>query len=158
MDPFKSLHYQEKPLHLGNVWDLQSALLYQKLGFKAMIVSPLFAKPEGTSESPSGANNWRQLCLRRPGYACVHTGTPLRGAPGITTMLNAVSLALCFLFTCAYAQTTRKLPAPTVTPLRGYPGLGCHRSLTHRFPGRQRAPFGTCTWATAAGAIPATVY
>ena len=103
-----------------------------------MIVSPLFAKPEGTSESPSGANNWRQLCLRRPGYACVHTSTPLRGAPGITTMLNAVSLALCFLFTCAYAQTTRKLPAPTVTPLRGYPGLGCHRSLTHRFPGRQR--------------------
>lgn len=36
MDPFKSLHYQEKPLHLGNVWDLQSALLYQNLGFQAI--------------------------------------------------------------------------------------------------------------------------
>ena len=118
--------------------DFSHNFLLAFLCMGVMIVSPLFAKPEGTSESPSGANNWRQLCLRRPGYACVHTRTPLHGAPGITTMLNAVSLALCFLFTCAYAQTTRKLPAPTVTPLRGYPGLGCHRSLTHRFPGRQR--------------------
>ena len=36
MDLFKSLHYHKNPLHLGNVWDLQSALLYQKLGFKAI--------------------------------------------------------------------------------------------------------------------------
>ncbi len=29
-------------------------------------VSPFFAKPDGTSQSPSGAKNWRQPCLRRP--------------------------------------------------------------------------------------------
>ena len=33
---FKNLHNQNSPLLLGNVWDVQSALLFQKLGFKAI--------------------------------------------------------------------------------------------------------------------------
>ena len=33
---FKNLHHQDSPLLLGNVWDVQSALLFQKLGFKAI--------------------------------------------------------------------------------------------------------------------------
>ncbi len=36
MKPFKVLHQQKKAFHLGNVWDVQSALLFQKLGFKAV--------------------------------------------------------------------------------------------------------------------------
>lgn len=35
-DSFKQFHHQSKPLLLGNVWNPQSALLYQKLGFKAI--------------------------------------------------------------------------------------------------------------------------
>jgi len=33
---FKNLHNQDSPLFLGNVWNTQSALLFQKLGFKAI--------------------------------------------------------------------------------------------------------------------------
>ncbi len=33
---FKNLHQQDSALLLGNVWNVQSALLYQKLGFKAI--------------------------------------------------------------------------------------------------------------------------
>jgi len=33
---FKNLHNQDSPLLLGNVWNVQSALLFQKLGFKAV--------------------------------------------------------------------------------------------------------------------------
>jgi len=29
MKPFKVLHQQKKAFHLGNVWDVQSALLFQ---------------------------------------------------------------------------------------------------------------------------------
>ncbi len=36
MNRFKNLHAQNQPLILGNVWDVQSALLFQKLGFKAI--------------------------------------------------------------------------------------------------------------------------
>ncbi len=36
MKLFKELHQQEKAFHLGNVWDVQSALLFQKAGFKAI--------------------------------------------------------------------------------------------------------------------------
>ncbi|MBL4659635.1 MAG: isocitrate lyase/phosphoenolpyruvate mutase family protein [Alcanivoracaceae bacterium] len=36
MNSFKNLHTQNQPLILGNVWDVQSALLFQKLGFKAI--------------------------------------------------------------------------------------------------------------------------
>ncbi len=34
--PFKNLHNQDSPLLLGNVWNAQSALLFQKLGFNAV--------------------------------------------------------------------------------------------------------------------------
>jgi hypothetical protein len=33
--------------------------------------SPFFAKPDGTSQSPSGAKNWRRLCLRPPAPSCL---------------------------------------------------------------------------------------
>lgn len=33
---FKNLHNQDSALLLGNVWDVQSALLFEKLGFKAI--------------------------------------------------------------------------------------------------------------------------
>ncbi len=33
---FKDLHNQDSALLLGNIWDVQSALLFQKLGFKAV--------------------------------------------------------------------------------------------------------------------------
>lgn len=33
---FKNLHTQDSVLQLGNVWDVQSALLFQKLGYKAI--------------------------------------------------------------------------------------------------------------------------
>ena len=36
MNSFKNLHAQSYPLILGNVWDVQSALLFQKSGFKAI--------------------------------------------------------------------------------------------------------------------------
>ncbi|NOY72920.1 MAG: isocitrate lyase/phosphoenolpyruvate mutase family protein [Gammaproteobacteria bacterium] len=36
MKPFKELHQQKEIFHLGNVWDVQSALLFQKAGFKAI--------------------------------------------------------------------------------------------------------------------------
>jgi len=36
MTNFKNLHAQNQPLLIGNVWDVQSALLFQKLGFKAI--------------------------------------------------------------------------------------------------------------------------
>lgn len=33
---FKELHYSNTPLLLGNVWNVQSALVFEKLGFKAI--------------------------------------------------------------------------------------------------------------------------
>jgi len=33
---FKELHQQTKPLQIGNVWDCQSALMFEKLGYKAI--------------------------------------------------------------------------------------------------------------------------
>ena len=36
MERFKALHQQKEAFHLGNVWDVQSALLFQKSGFKAI--------------------------------------------------------------------------------------------------------------------------
>ncbi|MCM0665698.1 isocitrate lyase/PEP mutase family protein [Flavobacterium tyrosinilyticum] len=35
-EEFRKLHYNETPLLLGNVWNVQSALQYEKLGFKAL--------------------------------------------------------------------------------------------------------------------------
>ncbi len=36
MKLFNELHQQKEAFHLGNVWDVQSALLFQKAGFKAV--------------------------------------------------------------------------------------------------------------------------
>ena len=36
---FKSLHHQEKPLLLGNAWDIQSAKILQKTGYPAVLTS-----------------------------------------------------------------------------------------------------------------------
>lgn len=33
---FKQLHQQNKPLYLGNVWDVQSALLFEQFGYRAI--------------------------------------------------------------------------------------------------------------------------
>jgi len=33
---FKQLHHSETPLLIGNVWDVQSALIFQKTGYKAI--------------------------------------------------------------------------------------------------------------------------
>ena len=33
---FKELHQQIDPLHIGNVWDCQSALMFEKLGYQAI--------------------------------------------------------------------------------------------------------------------------
>ncbi len=33
---FNELHFQDSPLFLANVWDVKSALTFQKLGFKAL--------------------------------------------------------------------------------------------------------------------------
>lgn len=33
---FKQLHEQNSPLHIANVWDVNSALLFEKLGYKAL--------------------------------------------------------------------------------------------------------------------------
>ncbi len=33
---FRELHQQENPLQIGNVWDCQSALMFEKLGYKAI--------------------------------------------------------------------------------------------------------------------------
>ena len=42
---FNELHNQDAPLFLGNVWDVNSALIFQKSGFKAI----------GTSSAAMGA-------------------------------------------------------------------------------------------------------
>lgn len=39
MISFKSLHQGEEPLLLGNVWNVQSAKVYEKLGYKALATS-----------------------------------------------------------------------------------------------------------------------
>ncbi|PWN69389.1 isocitrate lyase/phosphoenolpyruvate mutase family protein [Chryseobacterium phosphatilyticum] len=39
MIPFKNLHHSEDPLLLGNVWNVQSAKAYEKLGYKALATS-----------------------------------------------------------------------------------------------------------------------
>ena len=36
---FKELHHQDEPLLLGNIWNVQSAKVYQKLGYKALATS-----------------------------------------------------------------------------------------------------------------------
>ena len=36
LQQFKQLHYNESPLLLGNVWNVQSAFVFQNLGFKAI--------------------------------------------------------------------------------------------------------------------------
>lgn len=36
---FKDLHFQNEPLLIGNVWDVASAQLFEKLGFKAIATS-----------------------------------------------------------------------------------------------------------------------
>lgn len=36
IENFKKLHHLEKPLLIGNIWDVQSALIFQKLGYKAI--------------------------------------------------------------------------------------------------------------------------
>lgn len=33
---FRELHQQESPLQIGNVWDCQSALMFEKSGYKAI--------------------------------------------------------------------------------------------------------------------------
>ena len=35
-EQFKALHHQQEPLLLGNVWDVQSAIILEKLGIKAI--------------------------------------------------------------------------------------------------------------------------
>ncbi|MCX2454108.1 isocitrate lyase/phosphoenolpyruvate mutase family protein [Pedobacter sp. PLR] len=35
-EKFKKLHHSEQPLLIGNVWDVQSALIYQNLGYQAI--------------------------------------------------------------------------------------------------------------------------
>lgn len=39
MISFKQLHYGEEPLLLGNVWNVESAKVYEKLGYKALATS-----------------------------------------------------------------------------------------------------------------------
>ncbi|WP_185111109.1 isocitrate lyase/phosphoenolpyruvate mutase family protein, partial [Chryseobacterium contaminans] len=39
MISFKKLHQEEEPLLLGNVWNVQSAKVYQKSGYKALATS-----------------------------------------------------------------------------------------------------------------------
>ncbi|AYZ11514.1 isocitrate lyase/phosphoenolpyruvate mutase family protein [Chryseobacterium arthrosphaerae] len=39
MISFKQLHYGEEPLLLGNVWNVESAGVYEKLGYKALATS-----------------------------------------------------------------------------------------------------------------------
>ncbi|MDQ1095548.1 MULTISPECIES: isocitrate lyase/PEP mutase family protein [Chryseobacterium] len=39
MISFKQLHYGEEPLLLGNVWNVESARVYEKLGYKALATS-----------------------------------------------------------------------------------------------------------------------
>ncbi|WP_160138749.1 isocitrate lyase/phosphoenolpyruvate mutase family protein [Chryseobacterium sp. c4a] len=39
MISFKSLHQEEEPLLLGNVWNVQSAKVFEKLGYKALATS-----------------------------------------------------------------------------------------------------------------------
>ncbi|RXM53341.1 MULTISPECIES: isocitrate lyase/phosphoenolpyruvate mutase family protein [unclassified Chryseobacterium] len=39
MISFKKLHQEEEPLLLGNVWNVQSAKVYEKLGYKALATS-----------------------------------------------------------------------------------------------------------------------
>ena len=48
-----------------------------------LIVSPFFARPDGTSQSPSGAKNWRHALpsAARVRPASATPGTPLRCAP-----------------------------------------------------------------------------
>lgn len=41
MISFKQLHYGEEPLLLGNVWNVESAKAYEKLGYKALATSSL---------------------------------------------------------------------------------------------------------------------
>ena len=36
---FKNLHHEEEPLLLGNVWNVQSAKVYENLGYKALATS-----------------------------------------------------------------------------------------------------------------------
>ena len=36
---FRHLHSQEKPLLIGNVWNVQSAKIYEKLNFQAIATS-----------------------------------------------------------------------------------------------------------------------
>jgi 2-methylisocitrate lyase-like PEP mutase family enzyme len=36
---FKQLHYESTPLLIGNIWDVQSALVFEQLGFKAIATS-----------------------------------------------------------------------------------------------------------------------
>lgn len=36
---FKNLHQNEQPLLIGNVWNVQSAKVYEELGFKALATS-----------------------------------------------------------------------------------------------------------------------
>lgn len=39
MISFKQLHHGEEPLLLGNVWNVESAKVYEKLGYKALATS-----------------------------------------------------------------------------------------------------------------------
>ncbi|GEJ43477.1 isocitrate lyase/phosphoenolpyruvate mutase family protein [Chryseobacterium sp. ON_d1] len=39
MSSFKQLHHGEEPLLLGNVWNVESARVYEKLGYKALATS-----------------------------------------------------------------------------------------------------------------------
>jgi 2-methylisocitrate lyase-like PEP mutase family enzyme len=45
IEKFKNLHHQESPLLLGNAWNVQTALVYKQLGFKAtelqVLLSPI---------------------------------------------------------------------------------------------------------------------
>ena len=33
---FRGLHYSDKLLHIGNAWDVNSALLFEKMGYKSL--------------------------------------------------------------------------------------------------------------------------
>ncbi len=117
-----------------------------------LIVSPCSLYILG-HPSPQNDCARRQVCLRRPGQACVRHDTLLRSAPWLPQCRYAVDrLALCFVYARACAQTPTKPPAPAA--IRGLPA--CAR-LRVAFPGWRPGFFmvsGLVTLNSAAFAAP----
>ena len=77
--------------------------------------SPFFAKPDGTSKSPSGAKNWRRPCLRRPAFVLRPPRRGLRYAPprGMASANDWTPCRLPYVLSppALSAQTPTKHPA-----------------------------------------------